>query len=274
MKKLIQVFSVLSGKGSVDTSGIVQEISSVFNQETDYLAELGFLKEYGEKSASIEGLWVPRGFEEFSTRRVLTMEFGSGVSLSEAVRSHRLKDDEREYYADLFMNLYSQEFCVWGLVQTDPNLGNFLLDLPKSKLIPLDFGACKRYSPEFRKQYCQLVMAAYAKDREALSRLVEGLGFLSPKEGQPARDALNDLVIESMSPFRATVHDFQDETYPSQMRELTRKLIRSLEHSPPPRDIIFLHRKLGGIFQILRRLESKRSLKPYLTFFERTASGS
>jgi aarF domain-containing kinase len=39
--------------------------------------------------------------------------------------------------------------------------------------------------------------------------------------------------------------------------------VRSLEFSPPPRRLLFLHRKLGGIFQLLRRLDLELDLQPY-----------
>jgi aarF domain-containing kinase len=36
-----------------------------------------------------------------------------------------------------------------------------------------------------------------------------------------------------------------------------------LRFSPPPRRLLFLHRKLGGLFQLLRRLDLRLDLAPY-----------
>ena len=65
--------------------------------------------------------------------------------------------------------------------------------------------------------------------------------------------------------------DFKDDEYVKKMRELTRKLVKGLRFSAPPKDMIFLHRKLGGVFQILRTLKVCRSLKPYMKRFEELA---
>ena len=36
-----------------------------------------------------------------------------------------------------------------------------------------------------------------------------------------------------------------------------------LRFSPPPRKLLFLHRKLGGLFQLLKRLDVAMDLSPY-----------
>lgn len=39
--------------------------------------------------------------------------------------------------------------------------------------------------------------------------------------------------------------------------KLSRELLAQLRFSPPPHQLIFLHRKLGGIYAILRKLQAK-----------------
>lgn len=274
LEKIIRVGSLFSGKREVDFRGLIDEISSVFAQEIDYLEEARLLTEYRARASELKEIRIPEVMTDFTTRRVLTLEFAEGVNLSEAVRSGALDEEARDFYADLFMRLYSLEFCEWGLVQTDPNLGNFLLEPEQRRLTLLDFGATRRYSPKFRRNYSRLVVAARAEDRKAAFEHCVELGLIDHREGDAARRAITDLVVESMAPFRVPVYDFSDEAYPRRMRECTLALMAALEYSPPPRDLIFLHRKLGGIFQIMRRLEARRALEPYFDVYRKTGEGA
>jgi hypothetical protein len=65
-----------------------------------------------------------------------------------------------------------------------------------------------------------------------------------------------------MAPFRHEgIFDFAYETYSENSKKVSLEFARALKYSPPPRDLIFLHRKLGGVFQTLKRLGVKLDLQ-------------
>ena len=211
---------------------------------------------------------VPEVFLEVSSARVLTLSFEEGISLSQALKDKLLTPDLRRHYAELFLKLYLTEFCSWGFVQTDPNLGNFLLDLPRRDLVLLDFGATREFGVNFRHLYSKLVMASVREDRAACIDLSIELNLLDPRESNVAKDSLFELLKLSMRPFKASHFELNSNAYTQEMKALAIKLVRELKFSPPPKDLIFLHRKLGGIFQILRRLEVTLDLRAGLQAFE------
>jgi hypothetical protein len=57
--------------------------------------------------------------------------------------------------------------------------------------------------------------------------------------------------------------DFGSTDYAVRSQDIVKRFVSSLRFSPPPRHLIFLHRKLGGIFQLLRRLDIAMDLSPY-----------
>jgi aarF domain-containing kinase len=246
----------------------MDEIKLSFKKEADYLAEAQNTIRYRELAKNMLHIRVPQVFSEVSTQRVLTLSFEQGLSLSVALKKNLLSSELRQHYAGLFLNLYLTEFCSWGFVQTDPNLGNFLLDLTTRDLVLLDFGATREFSPEFRRQYAQLVMASVNENREKCLELAQILSLLDPRESEDAKDTLFELLKLSMKPFRKTYFELNSDEYTDAMKSVGMKLVRELRFSPPPRDLIFLHRKLGGIFQILRRLEVTLDLRPFLHAFE------
>ena len=94
------------------------------------------------------------------------------------------------------------------------------------------------------------------------------MGLISPKESQEAQALFEELLFESMYPITLPEYDFGESDYPERMRNISRRFVQALKFSPPPRQLIFLHRKLSGIFYILRGLKVKLPLKQYTEKFE------
>jgi hypothetical protein len=64
---------------------------------------------------------------------------------------------------------------------------------------------------------------------------------------------------------------FGESEYPEKMRNISRELVKALRFSAPPQKLIFLHRKLSGVFYILRTLNVKLPLRGYTERFEALA---
>jgi predicted unusual protein kinase regulating ubiquinone biosynthesis (AarF/ABC1/UbiB family) len=264
VKNLAAFFSVVGGKSNVDFNDLFDEVRQVTLNETRYLEEASATKKFKGLIQGIPSLQVPEVFDDLTTDRVITMSFENGKTLSECIKSGELDSGTRLFYGKLFLELYTRELCQWGFVQTDPNLGNFLLDVKNLKLTLLDFGATRSFSEDFRRQYAQLILSGLSLNRKALLEQCVDFKIMDPREGPTAQDAFIDLIITSMNPFRSPHFDFSNSDYSNEMRKKGAKLVALIKFSPPPKQIIFLHRKLGGIFQILRRLEVTLDLRPYI----------
>ena len=259
-------------KKQVDINGLIDEFSDIFIQETDYIRESYYTKIYKEKATELEHIIVPTVFTNYSSKIVLTTEYINGLKLTQLIQSNELTSALREHYAKTILDLYTHEFCDWGLVQTDPNLGNFLFQTKEEKIALLDFGATKEFSLEFRILYSRLVMAIMSNKYENIIAIAEEMSLIDPRENKAAKEIFKALVVESMKPIVLDNFDFSDNHYPQNIRTLSRNLVSALKFSPPPKDLIFLHRKLSGVFQILRLLKVKLSLKKYTQKYENLAS--
>ncbi len=267
---ILKTVSVMMRK-EVNLNPLIQEFSEIFIQESDYEKEANFTESYREKAETVLGLEVPRVYREYSTKKVLALELKKGLRFSEWIRSSEADSNARKYYGELILDLYTREFCEWGLVQTDPNLGNFLFDSSRHKLVLLDFGATKTYDQNFRILYSQLICSVLEKDYIKMNQVSEKMNLIHPNESIEAKSVFKNLLIQSMSPIVSEQYDFSETDYPERMRKLSRDLVKELKHSPPPKNLIFLHRKLSGIFYILRQLKVKLSLRKYTERFEKLA---
>jgi hypothetical protein len=115
-------------------------------------------------------------------------------------------------------------------------------------------------------------MAIFKKDQKKVMDAAFKMGLLDPREALSAQTAFQELVFESMRPIALNKFDFTDQEHPKKVRILSQNLIKELRFSSPPKDLIFLHRKLGGVYQMLRQLEVDLELGSYISRFEALSS--
>ena len=263
LKTLAQSLLTVTGR-KVELDETFDELRLVLHQEANYELELKHMQEYRTLMGNDPAFIIPVPVPEFSTKRVLTMSWERGITLQDWMKTNPSLED-RNSIGRRLLDLYCREFFEWGLVQTDPNYGNFMIRPDTKQLVVLDFGATLRYTPEFRRGYVNLLRVIDSRDPEAIVRASIDFGLISEKEGPESRKLLADMMILSLEPFasNAKAFDFKDADYSRRTREATQAFAQSLRFSPPPRKLIFLHRKLGGIFAFLKRLEAEIDVAPY-----------
>jgi predicted unusual protein kinase regulating ubiquinone biosynthesis (AarF/ABC1/UbiB family) len=264
LKSLTFLISKVVGKSKVDYSDLFEEMTQSIKNETRYLEEARATIKYKDLAKVMRSIRVPTVYQELTTETILTLSFEAGTSLSQALKMSEFDYDKRLHFGKLFLEVYTRELCQWGFVQTDPNLGNFLVDLKTNELVLLDFGATKNFSETFRKNYSTLILSGLEMNRKQILKNSLEFGIIDPRETEEVQNCFLDLIITSMEPFRVPEFDFSTFDYSQKTRSLGKTLVEKVRFSPPPKDLLFLHRKLGGIFQILRRLEVKLDLRSYI----------
>ncbi|EMP24832.1 Putative aarF domain-containing protein kinase 4 [Chelonia mydas] len=120
---------------------------------------------------------VPRVVGELTTRRVLTMELGSGVPLDQCLE---LPQDIRNEICHNVLHLCLRELFQFRFMQTDPNWANFFYDARKHQVTLLDFGASRPFSREFTHHYIEKVVKAAAEgDRAKVLQKSKDLKFMT-----------------------------------------------------------------------------------------------
>lgn len=251
-------------RGKFELQEVFEELRVTLHLEADYERERAMLEEYGALVAPDPRFVVPRAIAELSGPRVLTMTWERGVPLGAWATSERPRAD-REHLAHAVLELYCREFFDWGFVQTDPNPANFLVRPESRQLVLLDFGATLRYDAAFRATYVELLRAVGRRDHRAILEVGVDFGLMDARESAATKQAFVAMLESSAEPFQRDVQPFafRDPEYAERSRRVLMSFVRGLEYSPPPRRLIFLHRKLGGIYQLLRKLDVRLDLQPY-----------
>ncbi len=268
--KLLEIImkqaNFFQGKRETDLTSFFEEVKAVLMKEADYNNELMMHLLYKEKFKDSPYV-IPKAYEEYSTGKVLTQEYIEGVSFTQWLETNP-ELEVREKLSDLMMKLYLEEVFVHGMVQTDPNPGNFLIT-KDDRIALLDFGAVKVYSKEFITGYRDILIYAYNKDSEKIIEQSIKLGFMDPREGQDVKDIYLEMMEFLVEPFRQDEHfDFTDKTFFAKSRDLSWEMTKRCKYSPPPKDLLFLHRKLAGVFIFIKKMDVKIKLKDYWYYVE------
>ena len=138
---------------------------------------------------------VPRPFPEFTTEKVLVMEFCEGFSVK---ATERLAPDfDRALFMRRVCEAFAQQIHVDGLYNADPHPGNILVSTdpanPDSSVpVLLDFGLVKRFTPAMKVAFSKSVHASYIEDIDMLAKSFVDMGFLINDEHKdPLRDMVN-----------------------------------------------------------------------------------
>lgn len=251
-------------RSKIDLAGVFDELRSILHLEADYRHELASQERFSTLVGHDPRFIVPSSLPQLSATRVHTMTWEDGQPLGEWLQSAQSQGDRR-WLAQLLLELYCSEFFVWGLVQTDPNFGNFLVRSHAHQLVLLDFGATLEFSREFRQGYVQLLRVVASGDARRIADEGVAFGLIDQRESGETRELFAEFLTVASEPFAPSRQPFafRDAGYAERSQDIGRRFVRSLKFSPPPRRLLFLHRKLGGIFQLLKRLDVELDLRPY-----------
>lgn len=138
-----------------ETALIVEQFRGTLMRELDYQKEALHLGEIRKNLKEYRRLRVPQVVEDYSTSKVLTMEYLAGTkvtSLSGAV----LADLDGDVLAEELFQAYLKQILVDGFFHADPHPGNLLLT-PERDIAILDLGMIGRLNQRMRDQMVHLL---------------------------------------------------------------------------------------------------------------------
>lgn len=264
LEKLTSQFFFFSGRRQISLRPLMDELKTVLKLETNYLQEAQFLTRYHKNVATDSRFIIPKVELDFTTNKILCLEFCPGKSLRSWLEEEH-SQQEFDNLARYALELYLTEFYQWGLVQTDPNFGNFLIQESPLRLVLLDFGSTKEYSSDFIEKYKKVVRSAFNDDEKDLIESTFEMGLIDRRESPETLKKYVAMMKAIVAPFQEYGDfDFTSSEFVQTTRDLSVQFTQALEFSAPPKDLIFLHRKLGGIFGLMKKCRAKIALRPYM----------
>ncbi len=138
-------------------SAMIDQFRKSLIAELDYRQEAQNLKLLGDKLRSLQRIVIPQPIDDYTTSRVLTMEYVSGTKITDLNPVVRLDIDGRGLADELF-KAYLQQILVHGFFHADPHPGNILVTLDH-RVALIDLGMVGRIAPKMQENLLQLLLA-------------------------------------------------------------------------------------------------------------------
>lgn len=156
---------------------IYREFARIVKEELNYIHEGKNSEKFHNMFKDDERIISPRIYWEHTTSRVLTMEFLSGIKISDTCQL-RKKGIDLKGVASLIAECYLKQVLIHRFFHGDPHPGNiFVLDGPK--LVFVDFGLVQHITHDMHQGIKMAIISIIDNDTDGIIRGLIDLGLLT-----------------------------------------------------------------------------------------------
>lgn len=159
-----------------DPVGLVQNFERSIVKELDFIHESVSVQRFRANFVNSEknsGTYAPKVYQEFTTEKVLTLEFIKGIKVTDIDRLASAGIDRKELARNLADSFFRQVFDH-GYFHADPHPGNLFV-LPGNVVCFVDFGMMGSVLPKDLEQIGHLFIAVQKRDVRRIIRSLQQL---------------------------------------------------------------------------------------------------
>ncbi|PJN86666.1 ABC1 kinase family protein [Bacillus sp. mrc49] len=191
---------------------MIDEFAKSLRAELDYNAEGRNGERIAKQFNHDQGLKIPKIHWEYSTKRILTMDFIQGIKINH----YKQLDEEgydRRIIAERLANSLLQQILIDGFYHGDPHPGNIII-LPGNVVTLMDFGMVGRLEDDMKYQFASLVINLKRGSTNGLIKTLADMGLLTDETDMASlradidelRNKYYDIPLSQIS-LGGAVHD-------------------------------------------------------------------
>jgi predicted unusual protein kinase regulating ubiquinone biosynthesis (AarF/ABC1/UbiB family) len=262
----IRMFN-LQGK---DSDKYFKEVEDKLIEETNYLLELNQSQEVVKACEKIENLVFPQYYPEFSSERIITMDWMTGIHLSEFTAINNNLDVANKIGQALW-DFYMYQIHILKKVHADPHPGNFLVN-DANQLIALDFGCMKQIPNDFYIPYFELINKEVIDNSKIFKEKLFELEILrtddTKEEVEYFTSMFYDLMYLFTLPFQEEHFDFSNPEFFGNIAKLGERFakdtnIRKMNGNRGSKHFIYMNRTFFGLYNLMFDLKATIVVNQY-----------
>ncbi|MDN5331271.1 MAG: ubiquinone biosynthesis protein [Tepidanaerobacteraceae bacterium] len=187
-----------------DPVGLVSEFARAMQKELDFTKEAWNVEKFRRNFEGDISVYVPKVFWEYTTRKVLTIEYVNGVRVDQIDKISKTGISKKKIAENGARAILKQIF-VHGFFHADPHPGNILVR-PDGSIAFIDFGMVGRIDRSTMRKMAEIMLGVISKDEERIVNLLLEIGA-SEKRGN-----LEELMLD--------VQDILDRYYGKTLKEI------------------------------------------------------
>ena len=237
----------------------LSQCGDLLKRETNYELEAENINLFSGFLNGSKVIHVPKVYNKLSTDQTLTMSFLEGQELSNIMEFDQSARDEISLN---LIELLFNEIFNFKMVQTDPNLANFLLTRGGKSICILDFGACCRVSEDTYRLYKELLSVALSLDLNCIKSFLQEKNFIPQETSMAGTKFLENIISVTINELS------KDETFDFQKSKVFQLIVQEnlnlyfdlIPSSVLGSDFIFIQRKIFGLILFFRSIGTKLPL--------------
>ena len=255
----IKMFNI---KGK-DSDKYFKEVEDKLTEETDYTLEISQSQEIAKACTQIPNILFPTYYKEYSSNRILTMDYMHGQHLSEFAK-HNTNQEKSNRLGQALWDFYMHQIHNLKKVHADPHPGNFLIN-ENSQLVALDFGCMKVIPDEFYIPYFELANSNVINNPSLFSEKLYELEILTPNDTKEETIFFTAMFHELLSvftlPFQQDVFDFSDPEFFGKIGDLAERYsknteLRKFNSNRGSKHFIYMNRTFFGLYNLMFDLKA------------------
>lgn len=164
----------------IDPVGLVDQFSRGIRNELDYRVEARNAERFRENFRDDHTVFIPKVYWQYSTSRVLTLEWVDGVQLAD-IDAAAMDMGERQALATTIAECWLKQIYLDGFFHGDPHPANIMV-LEGGAIGLVDFGIAGRLSDNDRQNIINLFLDIMNERIENIPRRLTALGVGFPRE--------------------------------------------------------------------------------------------
>ena len=150
--------------------GFVEEFAKSIRNELDYTLEARNMERFAHNFADDDTVHIPKVYWEYSTGRIITMEFVDGIKVSHIDELRRNGYDTKSI-AYKGAQAYLKQIFTHRFFHGDPHPGNIFI-LPGEIIAFMDFGIVGRLTTSMASKLNDIVIAIAQKDPDSIADIL------------------------------------------------------------------------------------------------------
>lgn len=214
---------------------IVEEFDRSIHKELNFSIEASNLERFGNNFQQDQDIYIPKLYRNYSTKKVLTMEFIDGIKISD-IESLETNSLDRKIIAKRGGDLMLKQVFEFGFFHADPHPGNIFV-LPENVICFLDFGMMGTLTRTTRELITSMAAGAINND---IDRIIRSLLRLCETTGKVKKQKLEVHITELIDRY------FQKSLEQMDMSDLINDVIKFFPENNLiiPSDLFLLGRSL------------------------------
>ncbi len=183
----------------IDLRAVYREFKRTVYEEIDYVSEAANAKRFKEMFKDDPTIYIPGVYDEFTTRRVLVLEWIEGIKINDYERLDA-EGISRLEVAKRTVQTYFYQFFDAGFFHADPHPGNIFVKKGAPGEGPIiefvDFGMVGTLTKSMKKALKDLFLGFLMRDSHALVDALSRLGFIGEGANMAAIERGMGMMLE------------------------------------------------------------------------------